>query len=141
MRHASVSLLPVLLFVAALPGNAGESPYNPGGASSPAGQAPTRKPPIQDYVYYCYSRSVDRDMEYTEYRTDIFPEPSPYTPGFIAAASQAWQQHMDQTVGRQKTVGQCYEGPASSAKPAWETAWKQQASSRKPPVHVDWHFG
>jgi len=138
MCHTLVSLLPVLLFVAALPANAGESPYNPGGASNPAGQAKAVKLTVKDYVYYCESRSLDGT---TEYRTDIFPEPSPHTQAFIGAASQAWHQHMDETVGRNKTVGNCYEGPTSTAKPAWEQAWKQQAMGRKPPVHVDWHFG
>ena len=137
MRHASVSLLPVLLFVAALPANAGEAQYNPGGASNPAGQAKPAKPPAQDYVYYCESRSLDGT---TEYRTDIFPEPSPHTQAFIGAATPAWHQHMDETVGRNKTVGDCYEGP-TSAKPVWEQSFQQRAMGRKPFVHVDWHFG
>jgi hypothetical protein len=112
----------------------GESPYTgPGSANA---QPQTKPAPPQDYSYYCWARTLDGT---TEYRTNIRSEPTPHSTAFIGQASQAWTNHLTETVGKNKTVGQCYDGPTASAKPAWEKAWMQPGT--KQPVHVDWHFG
>ena len=132
MKNLLLSLLISLSVLATVYALAGESPYNPGGGTPPAQQTP--KPAPQDYSYYCWARTLDAK---TEYRTDILSEPTPHNGMFIGQATQAWADHLAQTVGRNKTVGQCYEGPTASAKPAWEKGFEQPGT--KQPVHVDWH--
>lgn len=136
--HSPLSLLATVSLLAGVPSFAGESPYNPGGAANkPTGQPQSARPVEQEYSYYCYARSLDGQ---TEYRTDIMSEPMPHSQAFIGSAHQAWDRHLEETLGKYKAVGDCYEGPTSSAKPAWEQGWKQQQKSRKVPVHVDWHY-
>jgi hypothetical protein len=65
-------------------------------------------------------------------------EPTPHNKGFIDQASQAWGKHLIETLGKYKAVGDCYEGPTSSAKPAWGKGFKQPGLEQ--PVHVDWKY-
>jgi len=131
------SLLASISILATAFALAGESPYNPHGPSQPLNlqsQSAQAAPP-QDYSYYCWARTLDGS---TEYRTDIMSEPTPHDTGFIGQASQAWNNHLTQTVGKNKTVGQCYDGPTATAKPAWEKGWSQPGL--KQPMHVAWHY-
>jgi hypothetical protein len=125
-------LLPILVAASTL---GGETPYKGAGPANPQPQ-PAHAAPPQDYSYYCWARTLDGT---TEYRTDVMAEPAPHNAAFIGEASQAWAGHLAQTVGKNKTVGECYDGPTATAKPAWEKGWSQPGS--KKPVHVDWHFG
>ena len=60
--------------------------------------------------------TCDRDITGTDLRACLYYDIKLCIAPCIGAASQAWHQHMDETVGRNKTVGDCYEGP-TSAKP------------------------
>ena len=76
----------------------------------------------------------------TEYRTDILPEPAPHDAAFIVAADHAWVDHLTQVLGRYKAVGDCYDGPASSAKPGWEQGFKDQQRYNSKTVRDDWRY-
>ena len=134
------SRLPLAVFVAAsiLVGAAafaGESPYRPPGTPPP--QATQPKPAQLGYSYYCEARTLDAK---TRYRTDIQPEPAPYNPAYIRAADQAWHAHLDEKLGKYKAVGNCYEGPTASAKPAWEKGFKDQERTETNIVRDDWRY-
>jgi hypothetical protein len=135
-RHLSLSLLPAVSIVLfASPSIAGESPYKPGGTTNyPAPNQP-KVPPEQHYSYYCEAMTLDGA---TTYRTDIKSERTPHDPTFINSVTEAWRGHVLEMLGKNKAIGQCYEGPTSTSRPAWEQAWKQQAQYSKAPVHVDW---
>jgi len=114
---------------------AGESPYNHGGtAQYPAASQP-KASAEKSYSYYCEARTLDGK---STYRTNIKSERTPHDPTFIAYVAEAWRGHVEEMLGRNKAVSQCYEGPTSTSRPAWEQAWKQQAPYSKPPVYVGW---
>lgn len=134
MRYPMLAMLAMLV---SLQSFAGESPYRPPGTpQAPAGQAQKPRPVEQDYSYYCWARAMTGR---TEYRTEIFAEPQPHNPSFIQSASEAWQRHLEETLGKYQSVGQCYEGPTARVKAVWEQGFKSQEAAVKT-VHDGWHY-
>ena len=134
--HSSLSLLlAVSIVLFASPSIAGESTYNPGATTNYPAPSKPNATAEQHYSYYCEAMTLDGA---TTYRTDIKSERTPHDPTFINSVTAAWRGRVLEMLGKNKAIGQCYEGPTSTSRPAWEQAWKQQAQYSRAPVHVDW---
>ena len=134
MHRATMSLLGSLILVAAIPTLAGESPYNPGAASTASVLAKT---PMS---YYCTAQGNGESKWYV---TGFESAPNMGTPEFgkfEGSASQAFTLYMNATYGaRTMMYAHCTVGASQGLRPSWE---QMQADPRfKETVHVNWRFG
>ena len=128
MKNATLVLVCFAFEFASSTAIGGESPYNPNAKATPP----------RDYYYVCVAQS--RDFK-TRYVSSVGAIPNPWRPETVGTISQAWSQHLTQTLGVNKVMNaHCSEGTPEKQMQAYRAS--ELAGKLYPKVvAMEWRYG